>query len=95
MDAEAVNSDFVNELQDATMQKFGENKDKLTTAYLKYKKYYDQKASAKPILEKSICLLLNPKLLEQSTVIASQVQKRLPLYKVEKSLLTLITSFEK
>ena len=65
------------------MQKFGENKEKLTTAYLKYKKYYDQKASAKPIQDKSFCLLLNPKLLEQSTVIASQVQKWLPLYKVE------------
>ena len=85
MDAVAVNSDFVNELQDAMMQKFGETK-KLTTAYLKYKKYYDQKASAKPIPEKSFCLLLNPKLLEQSTVIASQVQKWLPLYKVEKVL---------
>ena len=95
MDAVAVNSDFVSELQDAMMQKFGENKEKLTTAYLKYKKYYDQKASAKPIREKSFCLLLNPKLLEQSTVIASQVQKWLSLYKVEKSLLTLITSFEK
>ena len=43
MDAVAVNSDFVNELQDA-MQQFGENKENLTTAYLKYKKYYDQKA---------------------------------------------------
>ena len=84
MDAVAVNSDFVNE--DAIMQKFGENKEKLTTAYLKYKKYYDQKASAKPIPEKSFCLLLKPKLLEQSTVIASQVQKWLPLYKVEKVL---------
>ena len=38
MDAVAVNSDFVNELQDAMVQKFGENKEKLTTAYLKYKK---------------------------------------------------------
>ena len=53
---------------------------------MKYKKYYDQKASVKPIVEKSLCLLLNPKLLEQSTVIASQVQKWLPLYKVEKVL---------
>ena len=86
MDAVAVNSDFVNELQDAMMQKYGENKEKLTTAYLKYKKYYDQIASAKPIPEKSFCLLLNPKLLEQSTLIASQVQKWLPLYKVEKVL---------
>ena len=77
---------MVNELQDAMMQKFGENKEKLTTAYLKYRKYYDQKASAKQIPEKSFCLLLNPKLLEQSTVIASQVQKWLPLYKVEKAL---------
>ena len=38
MDAVAVNSDFVNELQDAMMQKFGKNKEKLTTSYLKYKK---------------------------------------------------------
>ena len=68
------------------LQKFGENKEKLTTAYLKYKKYYDRKASAKPIPEKLFCLLSNPKLLEQSTVIASQVQKWLPLYKEEKVL---------
>ena len=54
MDAVAVNSDFVNELQDAMMQKFGENKEKLMTAYLKYKNYYDQKASVKPIPEKSL-----------------------------------------
>ena len=53
---------------------------------MKYKKYYDQKASAKPIPEKSFCLILNHKLLEQSTVIASQVQKWLPLYKVKKVL---------
>ena len=86
IDEVAVNSDFVNELQDAMMQKFGENKEKLTTAYLKYKKYYDRKASAKPIQEKSFCLLLNPKLLEQPTVIASQVQKWRLLYKVEKVL---------
>ena len=44
MDAVAVNSDFVNKLQDAKKQMFGENKEK---------KYYDQKASAKPIPEKS------------------------------------------
>ena len=42
--------------------------------------------SAKPIPEKSFCLVLNPKALEQSTVINSQVQKWLPLYKVEKVL---------
>ena len=53
---------------------------------MKYKKYYDQKPSAKPIPEKSNCSLLHPKLLEQSTVIASQVQKWLTLYKVEKVL---------
>ena len=35
MNAVTVNSDFVNELQDAMMQKIGENKEKLTTAYLK------------------------------------------------------------
>ena len=85
MDAVAVNSDFVNELQDAMMQRFRENKEKLTTAYLKHK-YYDQKASAKPISEKSFCLFLNPKLLEQSKSIASQVQKWLLLYVVEKAL---------
>ena len=32
MDAVSVNSDFLNDLQDAMMQKFGENKEKLTTA---------------------------------------------------------------
>ena len=57
MDVVAVNSDFVNELQDAMIKTFGETKEKLTTAYLKYKKYYDQKASAKPIPDKSFCLI--------------------------------------
>ena len=57
------------------MQKFAENKAKLTTAYLENKKYYDQKASAKTIPEKLFCILLNPKLLEKSTKTASQVQK--------------------
>ena len=95
MEAVAVNSDSVNKLQEAMMQKFGENKEKLTTAYLKFKKYYNQTASAKPIPEKSFCLLLNPKLLEQSTIISSQVQIWLPLYRVEKSLLTLNILFEK
>ena len=47
MDAVAVNSDFVNELQDAMMQKLGESKEKLTTAYLKFKKY-DQKLKQNP-----------------------------------------------
>ena len=75
IDAVAVNLDVVNELQDAITQKFGKNKEKLTTAYLKYKKYYDQNASAKPTQDKLFCLLLNPKLLEQSTVNASQFQK--------------------
>ena len=86
MVAAAVNSGFVNELQDAMMQKLGENKAKLTTAYLKYNKYYDQRASAKPISEKSFGLNLNSKLLKQSTVIALQVPKLLLLYKVEKVL---------
>ena len=82
----AVNSSFENELQNAVMQMFGETKEKLTTTYLKYKKYYEHKASAKPISEKPFCLLLNSRLLEQSIVIASHVEKLLPLYKVEKFL---------
>ena len=53
---------------------------------MNYKKYFDPKASTKPIPEKSFCPLFNPKLLEQSTIIASHVQKWLPLYKVEKVL---------
>ena len=71
----AVNSSFENELQNAVMQKFGETNEKLTTTYLKYKKYYEHKASAKPISEKPFCLLLNSMLVEQSIVIASQVEK--------------------
>ena len=86
MSAVAVNSDFVTQLQDAMMQKFGEIKEKLKTAYFKYNKYYDQKASAKPIPEKNILSAFESQLLEQSTVIASQVQKWLPLYKLEKVL---------
>ena len=68
------------------MQKFANNREQLTNAYYKYRGYYDQKAAAKPLKEKSFCLILNQKLLEQSTVIASDVQTWLPLYRIEKAL---------
>ena len=55
MDAVLVNSDFVNELQDAMMQKFGENKEKLTTAYLKYKKYTPKSFSKTHTREIILC----------------------------------------
>ena len=67
------------------MQKFGKTK-KLITGYFQYKMYYDQNISAKPIPEQTLCSFLIPQLLKQSTVIASQNQKWLSLYKVEKAL---------
>ena len=67
------------------MQKFGKTK-KLITGYFQYEKYYDQNRSAKPTPEQTLCSFLIPQFLEQSTVIASQNQEWLSLYKVEKAL---------
>ena len=48
-----TSSDFVTTLQDAISQEFRETKDKLVCMYHRYRTYYDQKAAANPIAEKT------------------------------------------
>ena len=60
--------------------------DFLVTMYHKYRSYYDDKAEAKPLELFSYCLLLNPRLVNQSDLSHKAVQIWLPLYKVEKVL---------
>ena len=85
MDAVALNSGFVNELQDAMMQKFWGKQRKTDDCILEVQKVMIKRPQQNRF-RRNHCLLLNPKLLEQSTVIDSQVQNWLPLYKLEKVL---------
>ena len=79
-------SDFLVTLQDAMTQQFSRVKEKLVTMYHKYRSYYDDKAEAKPLELFSYCLLLNPRLVNQSDLSHKAVQIWLPLYRVEKVL---------
>ena len=47
-------------------------KDNIILAHLKYKKYYDRKASAAPLKINDYCYILNPKTDNQSTKFAFQ-----------------------
>ena len=81
-----TSSDFVTTLQDAISQEFRETKDKLVCMYHRYRTYYDQKAAANPIAEKTYCLLLNPKLTTQSDFTAKSMHTWLPLFRVKSQL---------
>ena len=65
-------------------QKFAETKSKLIDAYHQYRNYYDTKAEAKPLELHSFCLLLNPKLMNQSDFGSKSMHVWLPLYRVER-----------
>ena len=86
MEACEVNSDYVLALQDALLQKFGENKQKLLDSYQRYRNYYDQKSAAQPLRKHTHCLLLNPRLTTQRDFTQKSVQTWLPLYRVEQVL---------
>ena len=88
MQAVEVNSDFVSQLQDAMLQKFGENKQILLDPYQRYRSYYDQKAEAEPLKLYSHCLQLNPRLTGQNDLNQKAVQAWLPRYRVEKVLIS-------
>ena len=60
-------------------------RESLAKSFARYKRYYDQKARANP-KEQTYCLLLNPKLTEQSAFSPKLIQKRLALYRIEKVL---------
>ena len=86
MQAVEFSSDYVSQLQDALLQKFGENKQRLLDSYQRYRSYYDQKAEAQPLKLHSHCLLLNPRLTRQNDFTQKAVQTWLPLYRFEKVL---------
>ena len=86
LETTTANSDYVSALQDAMLEKFKETKGKLIASYQRYRKYYDQKASAQPLKLHDYCLLFNPKLTTQSDFASKSVQIWLPLYRVEKVL---------
>ena len=77
-----VNSDYVSQLQDAMLRKFGENKQRLLDSYQVYRSYYDQKAEAHSLKLHSHCLLLYPRLTWQNVYTQEAIQTWLPLYRV-------------
>ena len=77
---------FVIQLQDAMQQKFAENKSKLIHSYHKYRTYYDEKALSSPLALNSFCLLLDPKLMNQSDFGYKSMTVWLPLYRIERLL---------
>ena len=82
----AFNYDFVESLRDEMLKKFSNAKESLAKSFARYRRYYDQKATANPLTERTYCLLLNPKLTEQSAFSPKSIQKWLALYRIEKVL---------
>ena len=56
-----TNSDMVEQLQKQIDEVRATAKDNIMLSYLKYKKYYDRKASAAPLKINDYCYILNPK----------------------------------
>ena len=55
------NEDLTDELQNQIAQIHQAAKDNLMQSYVKYKQYYDRKATATPLKVKDYCYVLNPK----------------------------------
>ena len=66
------NSDIAEQLQKLIDEVRATTKDNIMLSYLKYKKYYDRKASAAPLKVNDYCYILNPKADNQSTKFAFQ-----------------------
>ena len=66
------NSDLAEQLQKQIDEVRATAKDNIMLSYLKYKKYYDRKASAAPLKRNDYCYILNPKADNQSTKFAFQ-----------------------
>ena len=66
------NSDIAEQLQKQIDEVRATAKDNIMLSYLKYKKYYDRKASAAPLKINDYCYILNPKADNQSTKFAFQ-----------------------
>ena len=73
-------------MQDSLLEKFSHTKSRLLDAYHKFRTYYDEKAAAKPLVQKQYCLLLNSSLLAQSDFAAKSCTIWLSLYKIGKVL---------
>ena len=66
------NSDIAEQVQKQIDEARATAKDNIVLSYLKYKKYYDRKASAAPLKINDYCYILNPKADNQSTKFAFQ-----------------------
>ena len=66
------NSDRAEQLQNQIDEVRATAKDNIMLSYLKYKKYYNRKASAAPLKVNDYCYILNPKADNQSTKFAFQ-----------------------
>ena len=66
------NSDLAEQLQKQIDEVRATAKDNIMLSYLKYKKYYDRKASAAPLKINDYCYILNPKADNQSSKFAIQ-----------------------
>ena len=66
------NSDITEQLQKQIDEVRATAKDNIMLSYLKYKKYYDRKASAAPLKVNDYCYILNSKADNQSTKFAFQ-----------------------
>ena len=67
-----TNSDMLEQLQKQIDEVRATAKDNIMLSYLKYKKYYDSKASATPLKINDYCYILNPKADNQSAKFAFQ-----------------------
>ena len=61
-----ANEDLTDELQKQKAEIHQSAKDNLMQSYLKYKRYYDKKATANPLKVNDYCYILNPKADNQS-----------------------------
>ena len=68
------------------LKKITKAKESLAKSFARYRRFCDQKAIANPLKERTCCLLLNPKLTEQSAFSPKLIQKWLALYRIEKVL---------
>ena len=68
-----ANEDLTDELQKQIAEIHQSAKDNLMQSYLKYKRYYDKKATATPLKNNDYCYVLNPKADNQSMKFAFKV----------------------
>ena len=82
----APTTDFAKELPRRTKILHDKTKNIVMQSYIKYKRYYDQKAKASPLKEKDYCYLLQPKAEHQGSKIPFRDFRWIGPYLVEKVL---------